>query len=296
MEGWEARMPVDKPPGSFAAIVVENCEGCAPQEMLDAFGFEGRETIEQIAGACIEEGIVHPGYGGLMRVWPAPPGEPEIKCMAWPDGLRLGIVGRILDDGTGRELKSVAVFFSEGVQHRFHLREIRLSPLRDQALLVGDIGEMEIVVYEPLFAAERAHHGEGSVHDILLYGVAYDIAFGPPPPIEVAMPFDPATGERQEPRTETLRFDDAAIMMPNRDMPGYYTIAGPVKHVAQARDRLLGEFWRIRLTAARLEAGDCDIDIVLPWTIIPDRPQPVPGEMVQVSVRLCCRLWAANCG
>lgn len=284
-------MTGNRPPGSFAAILTPY-DRLDVFEMFDAFGIDTQDKLDEILGRCLREGVEWDRLGiwGLDR----PHGEPRVQFVVWPHLARCGCVLRVVHVGDEPQVVGASIFFTDGAWHAFRLRRILLAPLRDHALLEGEIGDMPVTLYEPLFATSRGWHGRDSLHRIYVYGVVYSLAIGVPPPIDVTLRFDPETGLPAPPRQTKLRLDEAAMMLSSDAGEGYYRILGPVVAARRFELDLFGPLWLIRVTVARLDEGDFDIALFVPDIALPDGQVPKPGDMVSAHLRLCARLAEAN--
>ena len=284
------------PRGDFGAIVTVDEDAFDVFNMFDAYGLKDRDEAIARVREAIDAGLIHPGFGGPAVPEPQapPPGEPEGVLLAYPNSLRSGILAAVVDVEGKMLLEGATVYFSDGVQHRFRLEGITLSKHRGMGILHGVVGEdLAVSVFEPSFLSDRQWHGEGSVHEVLLYGIPYRLEIGTPPPLEVPNRFT-ADGAA----TELLYFDEAAMILPVEDAPpGFYGVLGPVKKVAAYPLEVLGRrVTEITMTVARLGEGEVDVDIRLfaPDVLMGQGTVPQVGQQIQATIRLCARLWMAN--
>jgi hypothetical protein len=286
----------NKPKGSFASIVSVEPDEFDFLNMVELFGFEDQDAAIRLVEQATTQGGIHPGFGGgvMPAIQKPPEGEPKGALVAFPNMLRNGLFAFIIEVEGRNTLDGASVYFSEGVQHRFQLERISISQNRSQGILHGTLNDaISISVYEPAFLSDRQWHGEGSDHDVLLYGLPYMIEIGTPPPIEVVDRI------KDDGSMMPLRFEGAAIFMPMKDAPAsLYSILGPVKRIKPYDMEVLDrKVWQIRITVARIGDDtdeDVDIDLFVTDTMLNGREPPKEGDMVQANIRLCCRLWMAN--
>jgi hypothetical protein len=285
-----------KPKGSFASIATLEPDVFDGLNMLEIFGYPELEDARRLLKHVVETGLVHPGFGGplLPEAQPAPEGEPEGWLICHPNMYRSGVMAFIVEVDGQPTLEGAAVYFSEGVQHRFKLEAISVSSNRSQGILHGVLdGWVQASVYEPAFLADRQWHGEGSDHDIALYALPFFIEVGAPSAIEVEDRL------KNDGSMMKINLEGAAMMTPIEDAPpSYYSICGPVKRIREYDLEVLGnKVWNVRVTVCRIgddQQNDFDLDLFVPDAMWAGGSLPGPGEMVQAQVRLCSRLWMAN--
>ncbi|PYE86649.1 hypothetical protein [Phyllobacterium leguminum] len=288
-----------KPAGNFSAIASVDEEAFEFFNMFDAFGIEDRDRALALVGEATKMGLLHPGFGGraISEMQPPPLGEPKGALLGHPNIFRSGIVVSLVNVNNQMTVDGASVYFSEGVQHRFALESITLSKNRGMGILHGTIADdVAISVFEPSFISDRQWHGEGSIHEIALYGVPYWLEIGTPPPIEVP---DRFSGDGTE--TKLLYFNKAAMILALKDAPpSFYSILGPVKAVRPYSLEVLGQrITEITVTVARVGEDyekDVDIKLFVPDSIMSAGTIPDVGHQIQATIRLCSRLWIANVG
>ncbi|MEY4482762.1 MAG: hypothetical protein RL693_214 [Verrucomicrobiota bacterium] len=291
----------NKAPGPLNKVTAVESSFFQPFSMFESFGFCELTDILTYVEECLVSGIVHPGFGGngLTTKQSAPEGEPDGVLIAYPPQMRSGVLSRLLIQGERKILVGATVYFSEGTINRFELDSISLSDDRSDAVLHGTLaGEIQISLYEPSFLGDRIWHGAGADHDIALYAIAYHYKTGVPPPIDMQDPF-----KRDGSKTK-LRFDEAAFIVPIKDAPpSYYAVVGPVKKVSSYGLTVCNqEIIVIRVAMARIDSEDdesealkdIDVDVYVSQYLFDKCGIPNVGDIFQVNVRMCSRLWMAN--
>ncbi|HRK24333.1 MAG TPA: hypothetical protein PLQ11_05195 [Beijerinckiaceae bacterium] len=262
--------------------------------MFDAFGLDFRADIVPRVDEWVQGAIIHPGFGhpGDLGSPEPPAGEPTVMLLANQNTFRCGVVLGVSVADEQAMLSSASIFFEGGRQHQLALRRILVSKDRTMGLLDGDLDDaVAITLFEPTFASERQWHGEGSVHEVLVYGICYRLSVGAPPPMQVADPLDGRSG-----KTQTLYFDDAAMLIPREHPPWLYTIIGPVLQVDDYEMTVLDQHvLKVRVVVARLDDDkDVDVDLFVTKTALRGGKRPKVGDMIEASVALCARLWEPN--
>ena len=286
----------NKPKGSFASIVTVEPDQFGFFNMIELFGIADRDAAIQLVEKATTAGSIHPGFGGgvMPAIQKPPEGEPKGALISYPNTMRSGLLTFIVEIDGRNTLDGASIYFSDGVQHRFKLEVISVSANRSQGILHGVLNDaLPVSLYEPAFLSDRHWHGEGSDHDVVLYGLPYSIDIGTPPPIEVVDRI------KDDGSMMPLRFEGAAIFMPMKDAPAsLYSILGPVKRIKPYElDVLDQKVWQIRVTVARIgdeTDEDVDIDLFVPDAMWTTGAPPKEGDMVQANIRLCSRLWMAN--
>jgi hypothetical protein len=291
----------NKAPGPLNKITAVESSFFQPFSMFEPFGFNELTDILTDVEECLVKGIVHPGFGGVSFTTKlsTPEGEPDGVLIAYPPQMRSGILSRLLIQDAHKLLVGASIYFSEGTLHRFELDSISLSDDRSDAVLHGTLaGEIQISLYEPSFLCDRIWHGAGADHDIALYAIAYHYKISIPPPIDIEDPF-----KRDGSKTK-LRFDEAAFIVPIKDAPpSYYAVVGPVKKVSPYSLTVCEqEIIVIRMAMARVDGEDdesdalkdIDVDVYVSQHLFNKCGIPKVGDIFQVNVRMCSRLWMAN--
>jgi hypothetical protein len=158
---------------------------------------------------------------------------------------------------------------------------------------------MPIVWLDALFAADRAYYAQGSVHRIILAGIAHRFEIGSFPPVRITPDAPSYRALRdinpqavEDDGTIVFRTEGMAALLPIENaQPTFYSISGPVKRVSEYTGELFGaRVWEIRTTVARLGPGndrDFDLSIFVSAYVLGDKPLPRPGDGVTAAIR--CR-------
>ena len=199
-------------------------------------------------------------------------------------------------------------FTTDGAEHEIRIDKVSLAPDRLQAVIEGTIGDtLSLAWLDVQFAVDRAYYAAGSVHQVVLAGIAHQFDVGAPPPVRIAPDAPNYQVLRQELDAEALD-DDGAIVVHTDGMAAIFpldgapmtlhSIQGPVKRIDEYGGEMFGrKIWRLRITVARIGDGydtDVDLDVFLTDVVLDGRLLPAVGDDVSATVRLQGRIWRPN--
>jgi hypothetical protein len=231
-----------------------------------------------------------------------PPGEPDGELLVWP-GWRSGLALLLAADETGRRLASLWPFVTNGAEHEAIIERVLLSPDRLQGVIEATVsGALALSWNDIFFPLDRGYYAEGSVHQVLLAGIAHEVEIGSRSPIEIT-PDDPsyaglkAIAPKDVDARGTIVVDPAIVtgILPASDSaPSMFSIHGQVKEARRYDGDLFGrEVWQLRTTVARLD-DDFDIDVFVTDIVLNGRAAPKAGDVISGVVRLQGRIWHPN--
>ncbi|HRQ82735.1 MAG TPA: hypothetical protein PKZ97_16615 [Azospirillaceae bacterium] len=236
-----------------------------------------------------------------------PPGEPEGELLTWP-GARCGLAMLVAARDGQPMLTALWPFTTDGAEHEIRIDKVSLAPDRLQAVIEGTIGDtLSLAWLDVQFAVDRAYYAAGSVHQVVLAGIAHQFDVGAPPPVRIAPDAPNYQVLRQELDAEALD-DDGAIVVHTDGMAAIFpldgapmtlhSIQGPVKRIDEYGGEMFGrKIWRLRITVARIGDGydtDVDLDVFLTDVVLDGRLLPAVGDDVSATVRLQGRIWRPN--
>jgi hypothetical protein len=274
---------------------------------FEPFGLDGAAVIKSVLPGALSKAVpaIGSSANNTMIPYALPPGEPDGTLWTWPSA-RSGLAMLVTKDEAGQALSGLWPFTSEGAEQEIAIERILLAPDRLQAIVEGTIGDaLQVAWLDVLFAVDRAFYAKGSVHKVLLAGIAHDFSVGAVPPIHVT-PGAPSYDVLRalNPKavgpdgTITFRTDGLAAILPvEKAPPAFYKIQGPVKRIRNHGEILGREVSDIRVTVARLgEDVDRDIDLAIMVSdlVLGGRPLPQVGDNVSATIRLQGRIWWPN--
>lgn len=270
--------------------------GLDPQKIRKIFLPRAMETAGHAVGC---------GTNRMNRPFPLPVGEPEGFLLTWP-GARCGLAMLITSIDGGKALTAAWPFTTDGVEHEMKIKRILLAPDRLQAVVEGMIGgTLRLAWHDVLFPVDRAYYVEGSVHSVVLAGIAYRFGVGSLPPIKITQEA-PSYAALRDMGPNALEADDsimirtaglAAIYPIDNDWPTLFAIQGPVKRVEKYTGDLFDrQVLDVRVTVARVgdEMDDVDIAILVSDVVLGGKAPPKVGEDVSATILLQGRIWSPN--
>jgi hypothetical protein len=223
--------------------------------------------------------------------FPLPPGEPDGELLTWP-GWRSGLALLLVEGECDSRLASLWPFVTDGVEHEAKIERILIAPDRLQGVIEATVaGVVALSWNDVFFPLDRAYYAEGSVHQVLLAGIAHEFEIGPAPSIKIA-PDDPSYAALREIAPKNLDADGAIVANPNivtailsasDSVPSMVSIHGPAKDVRRYGGALFGrEVWKLRMTVARID-DDFDLDVFVTDVVLKGRAPPKVGTSPPVS-------------
>lgn len=275
---------------------------------FEPFGLDPTTIADTILPTALRDAIIAVGIAvnRTMIPYPLAATEPDGIMLAWP-GARSGLALLVADSDGGKELIEIWPFITDGEEHEIEIERVFLAPNRLQAMVEGTIARtLPLTWMDVLFPVDRGFYAEGSVHRVLLAGIAHRFSAETLPPIRIA-PDAPSYAAFRAINPKAVD-DDGAVTLNMQGMtailpvgtahPTLYSMRGPVKRVTKYTGDLFGrDFWDVRVTVARAGRED-DRDIVLSIFVsdIALKGQALPnvGDDVSAVIRLQGRIWWPN--
>jgi hypothetical protein len=206
-----------------------------------------------------------------------------------------------------QELTALWPFTADGEEHDIRIDRVMMAPDRLQAMIEGTIGGMlEVTWLDALFAVNRGFYAAGSVHSVILAGIAHRFSVVIPEHIRIT-PGAPgyAAFREAEPSAVdndgavTIRMKGMAAIVPVEDeLPTVYSVQGPVKRIMEYPLRLFDrDVWDVRVTVARIGPEfekEVDLSILVTDIVLDGGPLPQVGDDVAAAIRLQGRIWWPN--
>jgi hypothetical protein len=240
------------------------------------------------------------------RALELPASEPEAMLLSWR-GSRSGLMMAAAVRGDKNELIALWPYTTDGVEHELHLERVLVPSNRVQGLLEGTVFDLPICFMDIFYAADRVFHRIGSVHQVLLAGIAHEFSVIDSKPIKLE-PTRVSYDLRRVFGSEAVNADGsvtlqtrgmAAMATATEQCPSnWYHVQGPVRRIERYSGDLFGRaVWTIRTTVSRgVLVGDRDfnIDIFLTDHVLNNRPLPAVGDDIHALIWLQGRIWWPN--
>jgi hypothetical protein len=235
---------------------------------LGAFGLQTDKEMLGALGMAVERGEL------LRRLGAVGSTEPDGYLIVWPS-RHCGLASLVENDpGTGNPtFRTGWPFDPTGIEHAFAPSEVLTDKGRNLAVVTGDIGEVEVTVFDSVCAARTLNWtGEPVKMRLRGWAVSLRLADMTPDRIEIST-LQPDTQSAFAHSADadgfiTLHKDGAAMLLPamEGDTP-LYRVRGPIKHVSPPRQILHGlEVRTLRLTVARSLDSELDVDVAVSVT------------------------------
>ena len=234
-----------------------------------------------------------------------PPGEPDGVLLVTPM-VRSGLAVLMSEESGTRTIRSMWPFVTEGTQQEVEIERVTLAPNRLEAMIDGVLPSgLAVTWHDVHFAADRAFYATGSVHEVLLAGIAHSVGVPENAPITIAADNEAwsairaHTPENFNPDgSATLQTKGMAAMIPREGVsPELCEVQGPVRKVEPYTGDLFRQpTWIVTVTVFRdADAnGDLNLPVYVTEHVLAGRPLPGVGDDFGALVRLVGRIWQPN--
>jgi hypothetical protein len=251
--------------------------------LRDSIGLHGEhwgifgEDVDATVVAVIENAAAD---GRAFVLGPHAEGRAVAKATLWP-GTALEFL--VLHDAQSGAVIAAYPFAAHGPQQDFHIVEVLAWRDGSQGWLhcIGP-GGIDLTFFDTTFFAHGAAYAPGVQASFFLSGLAYGVEVVRPEPI-------PLGAELAPPLPAELRTEGAAMLLPAGEDVDEYSIQAPVKEV-EAFTLAGANMTRLRVTVARPDDTDIDVDVYVAEDAWRTAERPVVGSDVAARLWLMGRL------
>jgi len=275
---------------------------------FEPFGLDQPTVAKTILPTAVAKGDIAVGCAANRTMIPftLPADEPKGILITYP-GARCGLAALVIDQGGKKALTAAWPFTTDGVEHEVRIERVMMAPDRLQAVIEGTIDDMLPLTWlDVLFPVDRAFYAEGSVHSVVLAGIAHRFSIGAMPHVRITPDAPSYAALRDEipmavddDGAITIRTEGMAAIFPVKDAaPTLYSIQGPVTRIEKYTGQLFGrDVWDVRVTVARI--GDendkaVDLSVLVSDIVLDGGPLPQIGDDISTTIRLQGRIWWPN--